>query len=232
MPDTQRIWIFGEGKAPFMFDAVLSEDHSSETVITRSPVETGVPMSDHAYQEGDRLEIEAGIGDIWLGMRTDVEVEVGEEGAILATSKDAADMAWLQGEGGGDASTRSQRAFQMLRGLKRSLEPFGVQTGLLFYPEMMIERLTCRQDKDTSAVLYFRVSLVEVLRFGTETVTFPPRKAGKTKRQASKKADGGEKKSAAVTESEKAMSAAFSAFGDKVKSLRDDILGAVGIGGG
>ena len=241
MPDTQRIWIMGEGKNPFVFDGVIGEDHSSETVITTNPVETGVPMSDHAYETGDRLEIEAGVGDVWVGMRDpqnlsgavseglDSEVLAGDVSRIVDDAK--TDVAWLRGEGGGDTSTRSQRAYQLLRGLKRSREPFGVQTGLLFYPQMMIERLTAHQDKDTSAVLYFRATLVEVLRFGTETVTFPPRKAGKAKRQASKKADGGEKKSQAVTETEKAWSALGSAIGDKVKAARDGIMSAVGLGG-
>jgi hypothetical protein len=230
MADTQRIWIFGEGKPPFMFDGVIHESHSSELVTTENPLETGVPVTDHAYMMPDRLEIEGGVGDVWLNMRDPV-VEIDHAGNVTDSGFENVDVPWLRGDGGGDTSTRSQRAYQLMRGLQRSAEIFGVQTGLLFYPNMVLRTLTAEQDKDTSRVLFFRASLSEVIRFGTETVTFPPRKPGKTKRQASKKADNGEKKSTAVTEADKAMSAAFSAVGDKAKQFRDDILGAVGIGG-
>jgi hypothetical protein len=242
MPDTKRIWIIGEGKPAFTFDAVLREVHRSHLDTTDNPVETGVPVTDHAFMAPLRLEIEAGVGDIWLGMRDpaaigrDIDAFAVEEAgqttdALAPIGPSNQDVAWLTQEGGGDDSTRCQRAYRQLRALQKSAVPFQVQTGYELYDDMVIEDFDTEQDKDTGAVLYFKAALKQILIVGTETVTFPPRKAGKTKRQAAKKADGGEKKAPAVDDANKAMSAAFSAFGDKAKSFKDDLLGIFGIGG-
>jgi hypothetical protein len=205
MPDTKRVWIIGDGKPAFMFDAVLREAHRSHLETTDNPVETGVPITDHAFMAPLRLEIEAGVGDIWLGMRDasavgrDIDAFAVEEAG--QTTDDLAplgpsnqDVAWLTQEGGGDDSTRCQRAYRQLKALQKSAVPFKVQTNLDLYPDMVIEDFDVEQDKDTGAVVYFKANLKQIIIVGTETVTFPPRKAGKTKRQGGKKADNGEKK--------------------------------------
>lgn len=209
MADTVRIWIIGGGKPAFEFDAVLRESHSSELVVTENPVEDGVTVADHAYMMPDRLEIEGGVGDVWLGMRDPQNlrgaVSSGLDSGVLAGDLSTVlndlmpDRPWLAAEGSGDTASRSQRAYQLLRGLMRSAEPFDVQTGLMLYKSMVVKTLTAEQDKDTSAVLYFRAGLVEVIRRGTQAVVFPPRKPGKTARQGAPKVDKGDKKPADVT---------------------------------
>lgn len=214
MPDLKRIWIIGDGKPVIAFDAVLNEAHTSELVITENAIATGEPVNDHFYMLADRLEVQAAIGDIWIGMR-----DAQSPDAPIAPAK--TDLAWLAGEGGGDVSTRSQRGFQSLRGLQRSAEPFQVQTGLRLYDNMVIRVLTTEQEGANHSALIFRATLAEVIRRSTETTTFPPRKPGKATRTASKKADHGEKQSQAVDDVNKAMSAAFSLLGDKAKGLTD-----------
>lgn len=230
--DTRRIWIMDDGRPPFMFDAVLREVHRSRLETTDNPVETGVPITDHAFMQPLRLEIEAGVGDVWLRMRETSAVDAfavedaGQEenpDDLAPLGPANADVAWLAQDGGGDEATRIQRAFRQIRALQRSAALFKVQTGLELYPDMVLEDFEVEQDKDTGAVLYFRASLKQIIVVSTETVTFPPRKAGKTKRQASKKADNGEKKSKAVDDVNKQMSAAFSFMGEKAKGIASDL---------
>ncbi len=232
-----RYWVIGFGKPIIEFDAVLKESHTSEVVVTEEPIETGVPIADHAYMLADRLEVDIGIGDVWLRMRDPKSVdafaveEAAEGGDALAPLGPAnQDFGWLTGDGDGDSTTRSQRAMLKLRNLQKSFAIIGVQTGLLFYPRLMVRTITTEQDKDSASALFARVTFSEPLFTTTETAAFPPRKAGKTKRQGAKKADKGEQKSKDATATQ-AESAAFAGFGDKVKGVMDDVLGAVGLGG-
>lgn len=208
----KRVWVIGNGKPAFEFDSVIRESHTSELVVTENPIETGVPIADHGYMLADRLEIEAGIGDSWLGMRD-------------TNGNDNADFDWLTKDGGGDTSTRSQRALQSLRGLQRSMAVVGVQTGLRFYPALIVRVLTTEQDKDSADVLLFRVTFSEPLFTTTETVEFPPRKTGKTSRQASKKADHGEKSTKKVDSASAAYDIAKSRFGDQIASFKAGVMG-------
>lgn len=201
MADTERIWIRGGGQAPFMFDGVLRQAHRSRLETTDNPVEDGVPITDHAIIMPKRLEIEAGVGNVWLGMRDQSTIDAFavdeaaggvEEGAELAGTNP--DASWLTEEGGGSQSTRIQRAYKQLVALQESAVPFIVNTTLKQYRDMVIEDLDVDQDTETDEVLYFRAQLKQILIRNTEIIVFPPRKAGKTKRQAAKKADNGEKK--------------------------------------
>jgi hypothetical protein len=194
-----RYWVIGFGKPLFEFDTVLRESHTLEVTVTEDPVETGVQMADHAYSMSDRLEVEIGIGDSWLGMRDPAQVDAflaeeaaaGIDGVSIGPAK--ADFGWLQGDGDGDATTRSQRALEKLRNLAKSFAVIGVQTGLRYYPRLMIRTITCESDKEVTGLIA-RVTFSEPLFTSTETVAFPPRAAGKTTRQGSAKANRGEQK--------------------------------------
>jgi len=146
------------------FDAVIREGHTSELEITENPIETGVVVSDHAYMKPQRLEVEGAVGDVWLYGKD-------QHGNTVEDTFRS------------DAS-RAGAAFGYLLTLQRLAEPFSVQTGLRLYPNMVITSLTADQDKETAAILIFKASLREVIRVGTRTVTYPPRKPGKPKLQA------------------------------------------------
>lgn len=215
----KRVWVIGGGQPAFEFDSVLRESHTSELVVTENPIETGVVITDHGYMMADRLEVEAAIGDSWLGMRDPI-VNVDQAGAVTAGGTDKADFPWLTGDGGGDTSTRSQRAYQSLRGLQRSMAVISVQTGLRLYPRLIVRTLTTEQDRDSSDILIFRATFSEPLFTTTETVSFPPRKAGKTARQASKKADHGEKSTKPVDNASAAFDIIKSRLGDSATGFQ------------
>ncbi len=175
----------------FVFDAVFEETHEADLEVTDNPVETGVVVSDHAFMKPLRLSISAGVSDTPLAAVTDDPF-----------ASDAG---------------RSRRAFEVLTELQRRAEPFAVQTGLKLYENMVITSIRTSQDKDTSGALFFTASLREVIIVYTQVVTYPPRKAGATKRQAGPKKDKGEQQGKEVTNE------------SKKKKLRESAAHALGI---
>ncbi len=192
----KRAFIFTDGSPPWSFDAVIREGHTSRTTITKNPIATGAKVSDHAYMEPDELFLEAAVGDVWLH-------------ALDSNGNPVQDV-WAS-DGG-----RSANAWKLLRNLQRAMEPFSVQTGLDLYENVMIEQMFTEQDDATSTVLFVRVQLTTVDRVSTQTVTYPPRAAGKPHNQTSKKVTGGEKKPTETPTEAQAESVLYQNLGKKV----------------
>lgn len=163
----KRAFILADGQA-VQFDTVVMELHRSESVITDNPVETGVVISDHMYRQPRTLSIDVAVSDVRL-------VDEGEDR--------------FESEAG-----RAAAAWDFLEKLKDAAEPFKYQSGLKLYDNMVIGAISAEQNKQSAAVLFARVDLREVIRSTTDIVTFPPRKKGKAKRQASQPKAQGEKK--------------------------------------
>jgi hypothetical protein len=131
-----------------VFDATLRESHTSEIEVTSNPIETGSEVSDHMYVKPDKLTISAGVSDT----------------PLVANPND-------QFSGG----RRSQTAFQMLKQLQASGEPFDIQTGLTLYKNMLCKSVRAEQDKDTDQALLFEADFVGVNIVSTQTITYPAR---------------------------------------------------------
>lgn len=179
MTDTQPVAII-RSMDGLVFDAVFEETHESELEVTDNPVETGVVVSDHAFMKPLKLTISAGVTDTPLSVAT--------------------------GDPFASDAGRSKKAYDLLLRLQRAAEPFDVQTGLKLYKNMVVTGLRTAQDKDTANVLVFQADLREVLIVTTQTVKYPPRKPGATKRQAGPKRDKGEAQGKEVTEAPKKQS--------------------------
>lgn len=188
--EIQRIWILGGLTPDFYFDAVLSEEHGLAATITDDPAETGLVFSDHIYHAPDRLTIEAAVSDI----------------ALHAGAPDPDDP-FAEGDDPFASSTsRSMKAFDLIRQLKLAGEPFSVQSGLRLYGNMLVENVNARQDAATGSALVFRAELKQVTITSTRTVTVPIRKPGKTARKGAAKVDNGTQP-ATTPDAVKAMSA-------------------------
>ncbi len=187
------------------FDAVIREAHSLKSTVTNHPVATGVSIADHMYDEPDRLTIDAAVSDVpsWA--------------ALNSGNLDLDDWA-------STSRSRSQEAFYRLDQLRRQHEPFKVQTGLRLYRNMVITDLQAEQDKGTAAILSFKAELTEVKIVETRTVTYPPRKAGKPKRQAVAVADHGKKESPKPTD-ETAANAMLERSRSDAATLVDKLFG-------
>ena len=147
-----------------VFDAVFSEDHSSDLNVTDNPVENGVVVSDHAYMDPLRVTIQAGVSDSPIAVR-------GSDQFASGTS-------------------RSKKAFDILTDLQRAAEPFDVQTGLRLYKNMVCTSIKALQDKDSSSVLNFVAELREVIIVYTQTVKYKSKKVSKTKNGKVEKSAG------------------------------------------
>lgn len=203
MPTVQA-FILGDGVA-IALDIVLREGHTSELEVTQNPVETGVVVSDHAFMRPLEIEIEGEISDTPL------------HGYDRQTGQPIADRFYSKN------ASRSATALEQLRGLQASADPFSVQTLLKLYPNMMLVSLNVEQDADTANGLPIRMRLREIIRRSTQTVTYPPRAAGKPHRQASKKVDGGEKKTDTVTDPVKIRTGLKQALAGDSESVFDAI---------
>jgi hypothetical protein len=189
----RHAFLLGGGQPAIEFDIVEMESHSADLEVTDNPVETGVVVSDHAFMKPRELEIRGVVSDTPL------------RGYDPTTGERKTDRFYSSSK----QTSRSASAWEILRALQTSAEPFSIQTGLEFYQSFVIASLSADQDASTENGLVFRMRLREVIRRSTQTVTYPPRAAGKPHRQASKKAEGGEKKTAAVTDEQKAQTLAF-----------------------
>ena len=178
-----------------VFDAVFEETHESELEVTDNPVETGVVVSDHAFMKPLKVTLSAGVSD------TPLKYWQSSGG----TGKDA----WTKQDGDdpfASDSGRVRRAYELLTELQALAEPFDVQTGLKLYSNMVCTSIRTSQDKETAGALLFTATLREVIIVYTQVVSYPPRKAGATKRQASAKKDKGEQQGKEVTETPKKQS--------------------------
>jgi hypothetical protein len=142
------------------------EDHTFETEVTENPVETGNSISDHAYDRPIQLSITAAISDI---------PPPGKENDLYAQT----------------GPTRGMAAYAWFRQLQRAHEPFSVQTGLDLFPSMMVTSFKVKKDKDHEHILYFTVTLKEIIWVSTQVIFYPAKP--KVKKNAAKKKDDGEK---------------------------------------
>lgn len=160
------------------FDAVEVEETVCETEVVDNPVETGVSISDHAFDRPVKLTITAAVSDI---------TPPGKELDLFEL----------------DGPSRSIAAYAWLKQVRKAHEPFSVQTGLDLYPNMLITSFRAKQDKDTSRILKFTVDLREIVFVTTQTVLYPA-KEPKTKRNVAAKKSKGEQASDELTDAEKA----------------------------
>lgn len=169
-PLYDRRFFGGKDQAAWVrtFDAVEVEDHIFDTEVTDEPVETGASISDHAFDRPARLTITAAVSDL---------PPPGKESDVFST----------------EGPTRGLAAYAWLRLAQRAHEPFSVQTGLDLFPSMVITSLKVKKDAKSEHILYFTVELKEISWVTTQVVYYPARP--KTKKNAAKKKDDGEKAS-------------------------------------
>ncbi len=162
-----------------VFDATIKEDHEDTSTVTDNPIETGVSVSDHMYRNPIKVTLTAAVSDTPL---------VADPNDMFTT-----------------AATRSLSAYDQMVTLKNAAEPFDVMTGLKLYHNMVCTSVKASQDKDSAGAFLFDADLREVIIVNTQTVTFPPRKAGSTKRQADAVKNNGEQQGTAPPAAKKSL---------------------------
>jgi len=123
----------------FKMDAVLREAHSNTIRTTKNPVEFGADITDHSIIEPVQLEIEGVVSDTPMG---------------LAALGELVNF--------GSKKTRSQQAYEKFIEMMNTRELVEVFTKLVAYKNMLITNVNVSQDKDTSKIVLFNISLREV----------------------------------------------------------------------
>jgi hypothetical protein len=166
----RRYWLLADGLT-VAFDSTIREQHRSTSTLTDAPIETGSVFSDHIITQPKELAVDVAVSDIWA--------QQGDAAVDMFDSR----------------AGRAARCWELLEDIKDAKTPFSVQTGFKLYKSMCIVGLDADQDKMSATVAFVRVTLREAIQTSTQTVTYPPRKAGKPKRTAAKPTSVGEKKS-------------------------------------
>lgn len=130
-------------------DAVITEAHSNVVTLTKNPVELGADISDHAIIQPKVLNITAQVSDTPLGAAA--------FGQILDT------VTGLFGSSTTQNLTRSNAAYNAMVQLMETREPISVQTKLKLYQDMIITNLSVTQDKDSSRIVMFNLTIEEVI---------------------------------------------------------------------
>jgi hypothetical protein len=130
-----------EGVANLELDASISESHSYTAEVTTNPVESGGEITDHVTIKPDQLTIE--------GFVTDTPVKIFEGIQDLLQQK----------SGSGEVS---KSAYETLKLLFESKQPFTVVTGLTTYSDMVLKRLSIPRDRSTGQTLRFTAELQQV----------------------------------------------------------------------
>lgn len=149
-------------------DASLSEKHLKQNIITMHPIESGKDVADHIRHVPDRIEISGIISNtpliILASLRAKSPIVGGAPGPFGTVSQpsDFSNPA--------DRAKRADEAF--IQAMEQGLL-VQVSTSLRDYKNMAIESYTVIRDKDTSNILSFTISLVEVVIVETVQVTLP-----------------------------------------------------------
>jgi hypothetical protein len=127
---------------------VISEKHSDTLEITEHPVETGAPVSDHAYKRPSEVVMEVGFSG---------------GGSIL----DFIDTSSL----GLTLGLSPRETYQQILDLQASRIPFDVVTGKRLYSNMLIRAIEVTTDRTSENVLMAVLTLREVIITQTQQIT-------------------------------------------------------------
>ncbi len=127
---------------------VISEKHSDTLEITEHPVETGAPVSDHAYKRPSEVVMEIGFSG----------------GGSLLDFVDTSSLGLTLG-------LSPRETYQQILDLQASRIPFDVVTGKRLYSNMLIRAIEVTTDRTSENVLMAVLTLREVIITQTQQIT-------------------------------------------------------------
>jgi hypothetical protein len=120
---------------PIVVQLVVSEDTEDTRTITKQPLQTGAPATDHSYQEPTVLSM--------VILQQDTSIISG----LLSTFN-----------GGGLA-----QIYKTFRDLQLRGQPFNVVTRKRIYKNVLIPSIRCHTDKNTENILSLTIAFQEVI---------------------------------------------------------------------
>jgi len=169
----QRVQLI-QGSTVISVDCCVSQTHKRDSPPTLFELENGSSITDHIIVKPFELELVGIISDTPIGLSTQVLGAL----AVTTLASAAPGPLGIVGAGVGSAligalsgsKKPSVAAFGQLLELQASRQPFTVYTSLQTYESMWIKSLSVPRDKDTTGILYFQLSLVQLLLVSPQTV--------------------------------------------------------------
>lgn len=128
----------------YVFDGVLRAEHDQRAVVTLDPVQTGAPLSDHAFIVPPQLMIEIAMSDamqsFFLGQ-------------------------WA------DGPSKSVSAYQTLVAIQQQRLPISIATRLRQYDNMLITEIRADEEARTANALKAYVTFTQILTASVEVTS-------------------------------------------------------------
>ena len=155
MPRRQTRVVVDTKVGGYIFDAYIKTEHSRSVKLTQNPVQGGSAVTDHSYNEPNKLTMQI--------FETDTAVSYG---------------------GSFSGSERSVSAYKALVKLMTTREPLTVSTRLWSYDNMVITQMTASETKDTVHGLDVTITLEEIITANVSIakVSAAPQVTGSTNR--------------------------------------------------
>lgn len=134
----------------YVFDAVLALEHDQTITKTHHPVQTGASVSSHAYIEPAQLVMYVLMSDV--------------AGQYVATSESSAP--YVQTWSGN--SSKSVSAYQQMLTLQSVRQPLTITTRLRTYYNMLITKISAREDDKTITGARFRLEFEQLFIASTQ----------------------------------------------------------------
>lgn len=135
-----------------VFDATISEGHTSTLTVTQHPVEQGADVTDHARKASDVLELRGIISNTPI--------------LILASQR-------ARSVTGGPPSARAEDAYEEFRRLQETVELLTVTTEIHEYEDMVIESISVPRTAGTRKILDIQLRLKKFRVATVESVEAP-----------------------------------------------------------
>ena len=148
-------------------DAVLSERHVFDNLVTLHPIEDGSPVTDHIVNQPVTLDMEGRISDTALSI---LDSATSGAGGLIGTQLgvDPALVAAGTAAAGASLPGRAKLAYQELVNLYVSRETFTVISGVHEYENMTFERLEFPRTARDGRSIRFRATLREIIVVGVD----------------------------------------------------------------
>lgn len=169
-----------ESFSSFKFDAVVSESHSAESIVTKFPVSSGFLVSDHMITQNRILKLEA----VAVNMQNATMWTASVQGITVLTGAifNNPILPIVGGVVGAVASAfetedRIQSTYNLFNGFRATGQRLFVSTIIGPYLNCVVTGIRTRQDKMTSEILAVEITLEELQIIGPDELADAARKA-------------------------------------------------------
>jgi hypothetical protein len=172
-PERASIFLQNNPLELLEFDAIISETHQGDAIVTDHPVEEGVDISDHVRRQPESFTCQIIVSN-----------------APILVNRSVAARPSVRG---GDPNNRAEDAYGFIKELKDGGQLVGFSTTLRDYDNMVITSTAASRDSRTGNILDMTLTIREIVIANTETVAAPepvnPSRKTKTKLGKKPKAD-------------------------------------------